>query len=125
MTLFRPLSAFVTAVVAGIAENLFDKETDPAERENPSCGCGTEVPTTGASPTARLREGFRFAFRDLLGDLAPWLAVGFPLETATLRSGCGAGGPLLAEGRCRRFCRTAKAHVPQGRPQGEAHGWAE
>ncbi len=79
MTLLRPLSAFVTAVVAGVAESVFGKETDPIERENPSCGCGTEVPTAAPSTAARLREGFRFAFRDLLGDLAPWLAVGFLL----------------------------------------------
>jgi uncharacterized membrane protein YraQ (UPF0718 family) len=79
MTVFRPLSAFVTAVIAGVAENLFGKESEPAPVERLPCGCPDEPLATGSPLSARIREGFRFAFGDLLGDLAPWLGVGFLL----------------------------------------------
>jgi len=79
MTLFRPLSAFVTAVVAGVAENLFGRSVDLAPGGRPSCGCTGETAAIGSPVSARFRDGLRFAFRDLLGDLAPWLAAGFVL----------------------------------------------
>ncbi|MEW6488059.1 MAG: SO_0444 family Cu/Zn efflux transporter [Thermodesulfobacteriota bacterium] len=79
MTLFRPLSAFVTAVVAGLAENLFGRASEPAPVERLSCGCVDESLVSHLPLRTRVRQGFRFAFRDLLGDLAPWLAAGFVL----------------------------------------------
>ncbi|GAB4270536.1 MAG: SO_0444 family Cu/Zn efflux transporter [Deferrisomatales bacterium] len=79
MTLFRPLSAFVTAVVAGVAENLLGRDGEPAPPEPLPCGCADEAPASHLPLRTRVRQGFRFAFRDLLGDLAPWLAAGFVL----------------------------------------------
>ena len=74
----RPLAAFLTAVVAGVSENLWGDDAPPPEVKLP-CGCA-ETPLPDSAPLgARLREGLRYAFVNLLGDLAPWLGVGFLL----------------------------------------------
>lgn len=74
----RPVAAFITAVVAGVGENLWGKDTLPPEAKL-SCGCEAPSLPPGTPLAQRLREGLRYAFVDLLGDLAPWLAVGFLL----------------------------------------------
>jgi uncharacterized membrane protein YraQ (UPF0718 family) len=79
MTLLRPVSAFFSAVVAGITENLFGKTNEPVRVEPLPCGCVDESLASHVPLRTRVRQGFRFAFRDLLGDLAPWLAAGFVL----------------------------------------------
>lgn len=81
MTVARPVAAFATAVAAGTVENLFGREEPAREPPPPACACGCrEAPLPeSAGRVARVREGLRYAFRDLLGDLAPWLAVGFLL----------------------------------------------
>ncbi|MBE0618085.1 MAG: permease, partial [Proteobacteria bacterium] len=79
MTLARPLAAFATAVLAGVAENLLGKEAPTAEPPRLPCGCREAPLPAGTSPGRRVREGLRYAFADLLGDLAPWLAVGLLL----------------------------------------------
>jgi uncharacterized membrane protein YraQ (UPF0718 family) len=79
MTVFRPLAAFVTAVVAGVSENVFGRETASTDRISPACGCSDETIPEEASPLERIRGGLRYAFTDLLGDLAPWLGAGLLL----------------------------------------------
>jgi len=79
MTLARPVAAFVTAVLAGVAENFLGRQEAPAEPSRLPCGCPEEPLPSGAGLSARVREGLRYAFGDLLGDLALWLAVGFLL----------------------------------------------
>lgn len=77
MTVARPVAALATAVAAGAAENLFGGEGPAPEPPPTFCGC-REAPLPGtAGRVARARDGLRYAFGDLLGDLAPWLAVGF------------------------------------------------
>jgi uncharacterized membrane protein YraQ (UPF0718 family) len=77
MTVARPVAAFATAVAAGAAESLFGRDEPTAEPPPSSCGCREEALPESAGRLARAREGLRYAFGDLLGDLAPWLAVGF------------------------------------------------
>lgn len=75
MTVFRPLAAFLTALVAGVVENFSEGKGVLAEAA-PACGCTEGLPAT--APVGRkAREGLRYAFGDLLKDLAPWLGIGF------------------------------------------------
>ena len=76
MTLFRPLAAFVTAVAAGVLENFITGPEAPATQAS-SCGCCSAEHSQDQSFREKLREGLRFAFGDLLKDLAPWLGAGF------------------------------------------------
>ncbi|MFZ5799709.1 MAG: SO_0444 family Cu/Zn efflux transporter [Desulfobulbaceae bacterium] len=77
MTLFRPLAAFLTAVVAGISENLLH----PPRHEDLVGDGGRDVSPPGKSDgeaeeqaaagfAARFREGIRYAMVELWGDLA-------------------------------------------------------
>ncbi|MDW7710003.1 MAG: SO_0444 family Cu/Zn efflux transporter [Deferrisomatales bacterium] len=77
MTVARPVAAFATAVAAGTAENVFGREEPSPEPPPSACGCREAHGSEAAGRLARAREGLRYAFRDLLGDLAPWLALGF------------------------------------------------
>ncbi|MEW6490327.1 MAG: SO_0444 family Cu/Zn efflux transporter [Thermodesulfobacteriota bacterium] len=77
MTVARPVAAFATAVAAGTAESIFGRDEPSPEPPPSSCGCREHSPQESAGRLARAREGLRHAFGDLLGDLAPWLAVGF------------------------------------------------
>ncbi len=89
MTVARPLVGFITAVVAGIAENLFSQNTaDPAMVPDLSCpvdgccdgrGCPDEIHRTHHSFMEKTATGFRFAFREVWGDIASWFLFGILL----------------------------------------------
>ncbi len=74
MTAFRPLAAFLTAVLAGVSENWFGRNGPPPAVPAPEAP-GPREDSLGR----RLSGGLRFAFGDLLGDLVPWLALGLVL----------------------------------------------
>ncbi len=90
ITVIRPIAALVTAVVAGIAENF---ASGPQQLNQPSVadrtcmvdGCcdGTDCdPANHAahhSLIEKLRAGIRYAFGDLMGDLAGWFILGILL----------------------------------------------
>jgi len=79
MTVFRPLAAFVTAIVAGISENIFGKEKEGAEiKQEGHCECCGEenLKEHRHSFSQRITYGMRYAFVDLLSDIALWLTVG-------------------------------------------------
>jgi hypothetical protein len=132
MTVLRPASAFVTAMVTGLfidaADRKGEEAPEPASAASAACasGCcscngdkatGPENFTVGtppgqaghekpvpAKPTAwrRFLDGQRFAFDDLLGDIAPWFGVGILLAgliTLYLPADIGAmlpgGGAML------------------------------
>jgi hypothetical protein len=77
MTVIRPVAAFITALVAGISENLLHPPPHPG-------GIGGAVPPAGGqhgkdrmaeaggkqSLAARMRSGVRYALLELWGDLA-------------------------------------------------------
>ncbi|KPK26419.1 MAG: permease [Desulfobacterales bacterium SG8_35_2] len=87
MTVARPVSAFVTAVAAGISENILQsqKEDDWERVIDRSCpvdnccdgnGCPPEEHVAHHSFTEKLWSGLKFAVDDLWGDLAGWFFAG-------------------------------------------------
>ena len=90
MTVARPLAAFFTAVVTGIAENLFVSENDPnvpriidKSCSVDNCCDGNDCPpkdhANHHSLGEKLYAGLRFAFTDLWSDLAGWFLIGLLL----------------------------------------------
>ncbi len=86
MTIFRPIAAFVTAVAAGLLENLTSR--DPAPKPEPTVagsacdkGCCHAESQHGeaGSLRKRLQESFRYTFGDLLADIGKWLLIGIVL----------------------------------------------
>lgn len=88
LTVARPVAAFVSAVAAGVAQNLFffreEKPRLPAVLpmatacQDGCCGGNAPAPTSWA----RLREGARYAVHDIWGDLAGWFFVGLAVAAA-------------------------------------------
>ena len=79
MTIFRPIAAFITAIIAGISENAFGKKEQDAEiKQTNSCQCCGEEEHEHHNHgfVQRLRYGMHFAFVELLGDIAKWLTIG-------------------------------------------------
>jgi uncharacterized membrane protein YraQ (UPF0718 family) len=84
MTLFRPVAAFVTACVAGLAANLLPerllvRETLPLAHQHCSCGGACSAAAAPAGIGARLREGLADAFGEMLADVGGWLIAGILL----------------------------------------------
>jgi len=89
MTIARPVVAFVTATVAGIAENLFSAKSE-AKQIEPDLSCPVDGCCDGVNcePETHRRHhtfreklfaGTRFAVGDLWGDLAGWFLIGLIL----------------------------------------------
>lgn len=91
MTVARPVAAFVSALVAGITENLlfFRDQAPPAlpmasmvpACAGGDCGCGHGGEKKESLP-ARIRLGLRFAVTDIWADLAGWFFVGIVIAAA-------------------------------------------
>jgi uncharacterized membrane protein YraQ (UPF0718 family) len=90
MTVARPVSAFITAVAAGISENLLhtQKEEDwekVIDRSCPIDNCcdGNECPPEEHAKhhtfSEKMWSGLKFAVDDLWGDLAGWFFAGLLL----------------------------------------------
>jgi uncharacterized membrane protein YraQ (UPF0718 family) len=90
MTVARPVSAFITAVAAGITENLLQtqKEKDwekVVDRSCPIDNCcdGNECPPEEHAKhhtfAEKIWSGLKFAVDDLWGDLAGWFFAGLLL----------------------------------------------
>jgi uncharacterized membrane protein YraQ (UPF0718 family) len=88
LTVARPVAAFVSAVAAGVAQNLFffreEKPRHPTVLpmatacQDGCCGGNAPAPTSWA----RLRAGARYAVNDIWGDLAGWFFVGLAVAAA-------------------------------------------
>lgn len=80
MTIIRPVSAFLTAVVTGIFINLIpDKSAPEVVEKNEDCGCSDEQADNiqKREPlVTRLKDSLTYAFTDLLRDIGKWLIVG-------------------------------------------------
>jgi uncharacterized membrane protein YraQ (UPF0718 family) len=90
MTIARPVSAFVTAIAAGISENLLQtqKEEDWKQVIDRSCPidnccdgneCQPEEHAKHHTFIEKLGSGLKFAVDDLWGDLAGWFFAGLLL----------------------------------------------
>lgn len=84
MTIVRPLAAFLSAFVAGSLQLIFNKEPElaPAAPSGKACCSHDHNPAPAApraSLSARLRDGMRWAMKDLVDDLAFWMTIGILL----------------------------------------------
>jgi uncharacterized membrane protein YraQ (UPF0718 family) len=86
MTVARPVVAFFTAAVAGIAENLLEKSgsdkqvhpdlTCPVDQCCDGVNCRPEDHKRHHSVAEKLWAGVRYAFTDFWNDLAGWFFIG-------------------------------------------------
>ena len=90
MTVARPVSAFITAVAAGISENLLHSQKDEdwqrvIDKSCPVDNCcdGNDCPPAEHAMHhtmgEKLRAGLKYAVGDLWGDLAGWFFAGLLL----------------------------------------------
>ncbi|HEY4910873.1 MAG TPA: SO_0444 family Cu/Zn efflux transporter [Methylomirabilota bacterium] len=91
VTVFRPIAGVLTAVVAGIVTNLWGtRSASTATDSSNGSAPGTEVSEISPLPLPaapapndrlrRFRRIFVYAFRELLGETAHWLALGIALS---------------------------------------------
>lgn len=117
MTVARPVAAFVSAVVAGILENLVGEHEPrkilplplaPLQTTTCSdshCGCHAEAAHRHGL-MAKFRQGLGYAVNDIWGDLAGWFFLGIlvaaaitvvvPGELISRHLGGGLGSMMLA-----------------------------
>jgi len=133
MTVARPVVAFITAVVAGVAENLLGRgENHGAVAPDLSCPVDGCCDGKGCSPDEHKRHhtflekitaGLRYAFTEVWADLAGWFLVGLllaglittvvPAEMLTRYLGGGLTSMLvmLAVGIPLYICATASTPI--------------
>jgi len=78
MTFFRPFAALITALTAGISENLFGKkEKAPAPAKKEECiFCEEKEHVHKHTFSSKFAHSMQYAFVELLGDIALWLTMG-------------------------------------------------
>jgi uncharacterized membrane protein YraQ (UPF0718 family) len=133
MTVARPVAAFVAAVAAGLAENLFGREKakspvipDLSCTIDACCdgqGCPPEIHAHHHSFIQKLVAGLKYALTDVWDDMAGWFLVGLllaglitalvPEELMVLYLGGGIGSMLimLALGIPLYICATASTPI--------------
>lgn len=90
ITVIRPVTAFFTATVAGIAENVFGASYSSASEVKPDLSCTVDGCCDGVDCdpkvharhhtfTEKLWAGAMFAFDELMSDLATWFMLGILL----------------------------------------------
>jgi uncharacterized membrane protein YraQ (UPF0718 family) len=133
MTVARPVVAFVTAVVAGVLENLFGSaKNEGVEAGDVTCPVDGCCDGKNCSPDQhkrhhtffeKIRAGFRYAFTEVWADLAGWFLLGLllaglittlvPAEIITRHLGGGLRSMLamLAVGIPLYICATASTPI--------------
>lgn len=77
LAVIRPVAAFLSAVTCGLAADAFGGEEKETVAEPEACNsCGAEGCDVRHTFAERARAALRFAFDDLLRDVALWLAIG-------------------------------------------------
>ncbi len=86
MTVVRPLAAFLTAMCAGLAENLFfwqkNNDTIVVDRTCPVDGCcdgedcPDEIHAHHHTLTEKIIAGLKFSIKEVWGDIAIWFFIG-------------------------------------------------
>ncbi len=83
MTVFRPMAAFLTAMFAGIAENIFvsseDEASDIDSHQCSTCG-NSDADNHTHSHKVKFKKAMEYAFVDLVGDISKWLIIGIVLS---------------------------------------------
>lgn len=127
MAIARPIAAVLSAVFAGLLTRvLTQNEMDKALGSQPlkSC-CAPKAPAAKAPWTKRAAHGIRYAFTDILDDIALWLAVGLllagvlvafvpPLGLADIGGGLPAMVVMLVVGVPLYVCATASTPIAAG-----------
>ncbi|SDO96969.1 hypothetical protein SAMN05660330_01474 [Desulforhopalus singaporensis] len=133
MTVIRPVAAFVTAMTAGLAENLLfweKKEVQPVvdrscKIDNCCDGidCPDELHRRHHSLWEKIRAGMRYGYREVWGDIAVWFFAGvglaglittfIPQELLETFLGGGFGSMviMLAAGIPLYICATASTPI--------------
>lgn len=80
MTVVRPVAAFITGTMTGVLIGLLPEEKTELDNEPGECGCAdTCCESAGAQKAplfARVIDGTRYAFGELLKDIGGWLLLG-------------------------------------------------
>jgi len=89
MAVVRPVAAVFSAVSAGFLAALAPEEKKVVNAPVPSCcakekSCSSQNITQNESLPARTVTGLRFAFGDMLDDIAGWMIVGFLVAGAAV-----------------------------------------
>jgi uncharacterized membrane protein YraQ (UPF0718 family) len=81
MTIFRPFAAFLTAIFAGIAENIFAPNDEVSATEPNNCSTCNNSNEDGHihSKKTKFRKAMEYAFVDLVGDISKTLIIGIVL----------------------------------------------
>ncbi len=89
LTIARPVSGFITAIAAGLAETFFNKKgreqeivpdlTCPVDGCCDGKGCPDEVHRHHHTGGEKLKAGMSYALGELWGDLAGWFYIGMLL----------------------------------------------
>ncbi|MFA7348560.1 MAG: SO_0444 family Cu/Zn efflux transporter [Desulfurivibrionaceae bacterium] len=132
MTVARPLAAFLTALAAGLTENLLRPPKPRLVMADFSCvvdgccdgiDCPPEIHAAHHSLGGKLLAGMRYAFGELWGDLAGWFFFGLLLAggisalvpetliTGYLSGGLGSMLLMLAFGIPLYICATASTPI--------------
>lgn len=86
LAIVRPVTACVTALVAGIVQNLIERRRPTTDAEDPTRtdepDLATHVHELDASSRGGLRDGLRFAFVDLLDDISGWILLSVLIAAA-------------------------------------------
>lgn len=129
MAIARPVAAITSAIFSGLLTNFFVRgEGQTDEVEAPSCtSCCSDHQEVERplSLTARTWGGIRYAFTDILDDIALWLMIGLvlagavsalvePQALAAYGSGIGAMLIMLAVGVPIYVCATASTPIAAG-----------
>jgi len=134
MAVARPIAAVSSAIFSGLLTNAFvrGETVQPvAEPVAASCssGCGDscagDKPNANAPITRRVWGGIRYAFSDIMDDIALWLAIGLgvagvlsalvePEALGVYGSGIGAMLVMLAVGVPIYVCATASTPIAAG-----------
>ena len=134
MAVARPVAAILSAIFSGLLTNIFvfgEEATTPVKAEATACtsccadSCSSEKPPQHGPLAARAWGGIRYAFTDILDDIALWLAVGLvvagvmsalvePQALGAYGSGIGAMLVMLAVGVPIYVCATASTPIAAG-----------
>ncbi len=80
MTFIRPLAAFITAISAGISQNIWNKETEnKTEAAAVKSCCAHKSAPVKKNIADHIKGAFSYAFKDSSDDLAFWLFIGLAL----------------------------------------------
>ena len=79
MAIVRPVAACITALLAGLIENVVGTSEEPAAKEaggGQSCCCHAEQPAEHTAESRTIKDGLRYAFVNLFDDIFIWIAIG-------------------------------------------------